>query len=67
MDYSPTPYKKLWRSRYNRKIAGVCGGLADYFQIDPIWMRIVFIVFFLAGGTALLAYVILWILVPLEP
>ena len=62
-----TPYKKLWRSRRNRKIAGVCGGLGDYFKCDPLWIRILFVVFFLAGGAALILYVILWLLIPLEP
>jgi phage shock protein C len=61
------PYKKLWRSRTDKKIAGVCGGLGDYFQFDPFWVRIFFVVFFLVGGSALIAYVIMWILVPLEP
>ena len=67
MELTPKPYKKLWRSRYDRKIAGVCGGLANYFGIDPLWMRIIFIVFFLAFGTALIAYLVLWLLIPLEP
>lgn len=59
-------YKKLFRSRKNRMIAGVCGGLADYFGMDPTWVRLIFIFLFFAGGAALLAYVILWIIVPLE-
>ena len=61
------PYKKLRRSRTDRKIAGVCGGLADYFRIDPIWIRLLFILFFLLGGAAFLIYVVMWIIVPLEP
>lgn len=61
------PYKKLWRSRRDKKIAGVCGGLAQYFNIDPFWTRAFFIAFFLLGGAALLVYIIIWILVPLEP
>lgn len=61
------PYKKLWRSRRDRKIAGVCGGLADYFRLDSLWIRLLFVVFFMVGGAALLAYLIMWILVPLEP
>lgn len=61
------PYRKLWRSRRDKKIAGVCGGLATYFMIDPIWVRLLFIFFFLAGGAALLVYVLIWLLVPLEP
>lgn len=61
------PYKRLWRSRCDRKIAGVCGGLGDYFKMDPLWIRILFVIFFLAGGTAFLVYLVMWILVPLEP
>ncbi|WP_040536211.1 PspC domain-containing protein [Legionella drancourtii] len=61
------PYKRLWRSRKDRKIAGVCGGLGEYFKIDPVWVRITFIIFLLLGGSALLVYLLLWILVPLEP
>jgi phage shock protein C len=61
------PYKKLWRSRKDRKIAGVCGGLGAYFGVDPVLIRIIFILFLLVGGTALLAYIILWIVTPLEP
>jgi phage shock protein C len=60
-------YQKLWRSRRNRKIAGVCGGLADYFHVDPTLIRIIFVLFFLAGGMAFLIYIILWLLIPLEP
>lgn len=61
------PYRKLWRSRRNRKIAGVCGGLAEYFRIDPFWVRFLFVLFFLFGGAAFLVYVIMWLLIPLEP
>ncbi len=61
------PYIKLYRSRSERKIAGVCGGLAVYFKVDPFLIRLIFILFFLAGGAALLIYVIMWLIVPLEP
>lgn len=60
-------YKKLYRSRKDKKIAGVCGGLAQHFDIDPTWMRLIFIIFLLLGGSAFLVYMILWIVVPLEP
>jgi len=59
--------KKLWRSRTDRKIAGVCGGLGDYFQVDSLWIRLIFVLFFLAGGAAFLVYLVMWLLVPLEP
>jgi len=61
------PYKKLYRSRKEKIIAGVCGGLAEYFGIDPTWVRLFFVFFFLAFGSALVLYIILWILMPLEP
>jgi phage shock protein C len=63
----PQPYKKLYRSRKERMIAGVCGGLATYFGIDPTWIRIFFILFFFVGGAALMAYLIMWVIMPLEP
>jgi phage shock protein C len=59
--------RKLYRSRSNRKLAGVCGGLATYFTIDPTLVRVLFVVFAVAGGPGVLAYVLIWILVPEEP
>jgi phage shock protein C len=59
--------RKLYRSRGDRKLAGVCGGLAKYFTVDATLVRVLFVVFALAGGPGLLAYVLLWILVPEEP
>ncbi|KTD45674.1 phage shock protein C, PspC [Legionella rubrilucens] len=61
------PYRKLWRSRRERRIAGVCGGLADYFSLDPFWIRAAFVLLFILGGSSLLVYVIMWLLIPLEP
>jgi phage shock protein C len=58
--------KQLYRSRKNRMIGGVAGGLAEYFDIDPVITRAIFIVLFFAWGTSLLAYIILWIIVPDE-
>ncbi len=59
--------KRLYRSRSERMIAGVCGGLGQYFGIDPTLVRLAFVVIALAVGSGLLAYLILWIIVPLEP
>lgn len=58
---------KLYRSRRERMIAGVCGGLAEHFGMDPTWMRLIFILFLLLGGSAFLVYIILWLVVPLAP
>lgn len=60
------PPKKLYRSRTNRMIAGVCGGLAEHFNIDPTWVRLIFVLLFFLGGSALLIYLIMWLIVPLE-
>ncbi|MEO6734444.1 MAG: PspC domain-containing protein [Ferruginibacter sp.] len=56
--------KRLFRSENDKKIAGVCGGLANYFNLDPTLVRIIFIILFFAGGTGLLTYLIIWIAVP---
>lgn len=58
--------KRLERSRNNRVIAGVCGGLADYFKIDIALMRVLFVVATICGSFGFWMYVILWIVVPEE-
>lgn len=63
----PKPVKRLYRSRQDRIIAGVCGGLAEYFAIDPIWTRLAFILLFFIGGSALIIYLIMWLIVPVAP
>jgi len=60
--------KKLYRSRSDKILGGVCGGMAEYFEMDPSMMRLIWV--FLAlitGGTAVLAYLIAWVIVPQEP
>jgi phage shock protein C len=59
--------RRLYRSRTDRKLAGVCGGLAQYFNIDAILMRVLFVVLALLGGPGLVIYLLMWILVPEEP
>ncbi|MCR4399306.1 MAG: PspC domain-containing protein [Syntrophomonadaceae bacterium] len=59
--------KRLYRSRKERMIAGVCGGLAEYFDVDVVLVRLVWAVAFLAGGVGLLAYLLAWIVIPEEP
>ena len=59
--------KKFYRSRKNRAIAGICGGLADYFDIDPIIIRLITLILALSAGAGLIAYIIAWIVVPEEP
>lgn len=59
-----TQEKTLYRSFNNRKIAGVAGGLAEHFNIDPVIIRILFVLTALCGGGGLLIYIILWIVIP---
>jgi phage shock protein C len=57
----------LRRSQSNRIIAGVCGGLAEFFGVDSIWFRLAFLIALIPGGVpGLLAYALLWIIVPSE-
>ena len=56
--------KKLYRSMMNKKLCGVCGGLGDYFDIDPTVIRVAWILFALLGGSGLLAYLICAIVIP---
>ena len=57
--------KKLYRNNTDSKIAGICSGIGDYFEIDPIIIRLLFLLgFFLGGG--LIVYIIGWIVIPLK-
>ena len=56
--------KKLYRSKKNRVIAGVCGGIAEYFNVDPTLVRLAWVVFTLLGGSGIIAYFIAWVIVP---
>ena len=55
--------KKLYRSETDRKLAGVCGGLGEYFDIDPVIFRIIFVVLLFMGGFGFLLYLIMWVAV----
>ncbi len=59
--------RRLHRSTTDKRLAGVCGGLAEYFDIDPLLVRIGFVITALAGGPGLIAYLVLWIAVPKGP
>lgn len=59
--------KKLYRSGNNKMIAGVCGGIAEYFGWDPTLVRLALVAFFLIGGSGILLYIVAWILMPRNP
>lgn len=63
----PDEAKKLYRSSTDRILAGVCGGLANYFKIDPIIIRGAFVLLALADGVGVVLYVVLALIVPNEP
>jgi len=58
--------ERLTRSRSDRRLGGVCGGLAEYFNLDPLLVRILFFVFALCATAGIWAYLLLWFLVPEE-
>ncbi|MDP3464059.1 MAG: PspC domain-containing protein [Bacteroidales bacterium] len=59
-----TQERSLKRSLNNRVIAGVCSGIADYFRMDPVIVRLIFVLLIIFGGGGLLVYIILWIVLP---
>jgi len=59
--------RRLMRSSTDKKIAGVCAGLADYFDLDPTIVRVLWFLAVFFAGTGFLAYIILWIVLPLAP
>ena len=59
--------KKLYKSKTNKMLAGVCGGIAEYFNIDPTLVRLGWVVFCALGGSGLLAYIIMAIIMPSRP
>lgn len=59
--------RRLYRSQKDKIIGGVSGGLGEYFEIDPVIIRIVFVVLTIAGGWGALAYILCWIIIPVNP
>lgn len=59
--------KRLYRSRKDRILGGVCAGIGNYFNIDPVLVRVAWVVGFFAMGFGFIAYIIAWIIVPEEP
>jgi phage shock protein C len=59
--------RKLYRSTSNRQLAGVCGGLAEYFNLDPTLIRVLFVILAVLGGSGVILYLALWIIVPKQP
>ncbi len=58
--------RKLYRSEKEKMIGGVCGGLAEYLDVDPTVMRVIFVLLGMLGGHGILLYIILWFIMPPE-
>jgi phage shock protein C len=58
---------RLQRSRDHKMIGGVCGGLAEYFRVDPTLVRVLLVIVTLFGGAGVILYAVLWVLMPLAP
>ncbi len=58
--------KKIYRSETDRKIAGVCGGIAEYFEIDATLVRLAWAIFVLCAGTGIIAYLLAALIIPNE-
>lgn len=59
--------KKLYRSQTDKKIAGVCGGLAEYLGMDSTIVRLLLVAFCIMGGAGVLAYIVAWLVMPEKP
>jgi len=59
--------RRIYRSKNDKVIAGVCGGIAQYFSIDPVWIRLAAVLLVLADGIGVILYIIAWILIPENP
>ena len=60
----PRPVRRLYLSNTDRKIAGVCGGLGEWLQLDPVFFRVAFVLLAFVCGLGVLAYLVLWLLIP---
>ena len=58
--------KRLYKSSTDKEVCGVCGGIANYFDVDPTVIRLIWVIFTLAGGSGLIAYIIAAIIMPDE-
>ena len=59
--------KKLYRSAKNKIIAGICGGMGEFLNVDPTIIRIIWIILSLTYGSGILLYLILWLVIPKNP
>ena len=59
--------KRLYRSQKDRMVGGVCGGLGDFFKVDPIIFRLIFVLMLFGVGSGVLVYIVMMLIIPEEP
>ncbi len=59
--------KRVYRSRNNKMLAGVCGGIAEYFEVDPVLVRLLFVLLLFMGLVGIIIYLVAWLLIPVNP
>lgn len=64
---TPSTQRRLYRSNSQKVLAGVCGGLGEYFSVDPVWFRIGFVLLALGGGSGVVIYLLSWLIVRPQP
>lgn len=67
MENGTKEVKRLYRSMLNRWIAGVCGGIGEYLDIDPLIIRLLLLILVFLGGSGIIIYIVAWIMMPLNP
>ncbi|MCX6771801.1 MAG: PspC domain-containing protein [Candidatus Micrarchaeota archaeon] len=59
--------RRVYRSRKNRLLAGVCGGIAEYFDVDPVFVRLLLVLLVLMGFAGIILYLVAWLIIPESP
>lgn len=67
LDGEQEEIRKLYRSKQDKMIAGVCGGIAEYFKLDSVWIRLIMILLAILNGIGIIIYIIMWILLKENP
>ena len=62
-----TVVKRVYRSKKNKILAGVCGGIAEYFDVDPVLVRLLLVLLVLMGFAGIILYLVAWLLIPENP
>ena len=60
----PTEIKRVYRSKKNKMLAGVCGGIAEYFEIDPVLVRLLLVLLAFVGFLGIIIYLVAWLMIP---